>query len=288
MNRRDRYNSFIERHDVAWELVFALLAIVWVALGFAIDEAGSAARPEFEVAEIAITAVFVAEFASRLYAAHDRSQYLRGHWIDGLALLPPIRFLRVLRLLRLLRLVRAFAGFYRAAMHAQGMARHRGFAWLLVAWLAVMVICSAFVYSAENGINDLIKSPYDALWWGVTTLTTVGYGDTYPKTPEGRLGAMALMLLGVGLFSGVTASITSYFVSQDRGADGQGDGVTEALYRLAELRREGSLTEDEFARAKSKVLARGAGQSQRPPPPSIEFEPAGSSSEHRREASPRT
>ncbi len=253
---RDRYNAFIERHDVAWELTMAVLAIIWVAIGFAIDQVGIGVRPELEAVEIALTVVFVAEFSSRLYAAHDRKQYLRGHWIDGLALLPPIRFLRVLRLLRLLRLVRAFAGFYRAAMHAQRLARHRGFAWLVIAWLSVMVICSAFVFTAENGINKLMSSPFDALWWGVTTLTTVGYGDTYPVTVEGRIGAMALMLLGVGLFSGVTASITSYFIAQgSRDSSAVPDPVS-TLERLADLRDEGSLTEDEFALAKAGVLSR--------------------------------
>ncbi len=88
-----------------------------------------------------------------------------------------------------------------------------------VAWLTVMVICSAFVFTAEHGINKLIDTPFDALWWGVTTLTTVGYGDTYPVTSEGRIGAMVLMLLGIGLFSAITATITSYFISQDERAD---------------------------------------------------------------------
>src|SRR5439155_3751722 len=134
-------------------------------------EIGSGARADLERVELAITGVFVLEFGSRLIAAHDRSQYLRGHWIDAVALVPPIRAVRVLRLLRLLRLVRAFAGFYRAAMHVQGLARHRGFAWLIVSWLSIMVVCSAFVYQAEHGVNKLLSSPFDALWWGVTTLT---------------------------------------------------------------------------------------------------------------------
>src|SRR4029077_16471888 len=124
----------------------------------------------------------------------------------------------------------------------------------IVAWLSVMVVCSAFVYQAENGINKLFSSPFDALWWGVTTLTTVGYGDTYPGTPDGRLGAMALMLLGIGLFSAIPATITSYFISQETPAREVGDRIVERLQRLAELRRDGSLTEAEFIAAKARAI----------------------------------
>jgi voltage-gated potassium channel len=253
---RESYTAFVERHEVAWELTMAALALVWVALGFLIDQLGEGVRPDLESAELTLTGVFIAEFASRLYAAHDRVQYLRGHIIDALALVPPIRALRVLRLLRLLRLVRAFAGFYRVTMHMQGIARHRGFAWLLVAWLSVMAITSAFVYLAEHGVNKLIASPFDALWWGVTTLTTVGYGDTYPVTPEGRLAAMVLMLLGISLFAGITASITSYFVSQGQG-HGAHASLAEELRGLADLRGDGALTEEEFAAAKTSLLRQG-------------------------------
>ena len=114
---------------------------------------------------------------------------------------------------------------------------------------------SAFVYQAEHGVNKLLASPFDALWWGVTTLTTVGYGDTYPVTQDGRLGAMVLMLLGIGLFSAITATITSYFISQETPSRDIGDRVVERLQRLAVLRREGSLTEEEFAAAKTRAIS---------------------------------
>jgi len=70
-----------------------------------------------------------------------------------------------------------------------------------------------------------------------------------------RLGAMVLMLLGIGLFSAITATIRSSFISQETPAAFQADRLVERLQRLSELRREGSLTEDQFAAAKSQALA---------------------------------
>lgn len=253
-SRRDRFNEFVARHDIAWELAMGALAIVFVALGFIVDEAGAGEKPALEMLELAITGVFVAEFAIRIVAAHDRRQYLAGHWIDVLALAPPIRAARVLRLLRLLRLVRTFAAGYRAAMHVSGLARHRGFAWLVVAWLAVMVICSFALYAAEHGINHAIESPFDALWWGVVTISTVGYGDVYPVTVEGKLAAMVLMILGIGLFSAITATVTSYLLTTGRSHEDVGSALVDNVERLALLREQGSLTDDEFNLAKRRLL----------------------------------
>jgi voltage-gated potassium channel len=250
---RHRINAAFVDHEVAWELVMAALAVTYVAVGFVLDEAPAAARSGLEITELGLTVVFVLEFSIRLLAAHERGRYLRGHWIDVIALVPPVRGARVLRLLRLLRLVRAFSGVYRALAHVESLARHRGFAWLILAWLGVMAICSFGLYVAEHGINKAIDSPFDALWWGVSTLTTVGYRDVYPVTPEGRLAAMLLMLLGIGLFGAITATITSYLVSPQPTSTGS---EIDELERIAALHDAGALTEDEFTSAKAAVLHR--------------------------------
>lgn len=251
--RRDAFNRWFVRHEVAWELAMAALAIVYVALGFIVDDLPAGDRPEIGAAELILTGLFVLEFGSRILAARSRLDYLKGHWIDVIALAPPLRIARPLRLLRLLRLVRAFAGIYRAGMHLNGLARHKGFAWLLLAWLGVMAVCSAWLYIAEHGINKTVENPFDALWWGVVTLTTVGYGDVTPVTTEGRLAAMALMLLGIGLFGAITATITSYLLSRDSHHEPD-DSLAGELERLATMHVKSELSTEEFARAKRLLL----------------------------------
>jgi voltage-gated potassium channel len=237
---RERYAGFIARHEVAWELTFAALAVVYVLVGFAGES------PEIDVIDWALTAVFAAEFATRLLAASDRLAHLRGHWIDAVALVPAVRGIRVLRLLRLLRLIRAFAGVARALASLERLARHRGLVWLLAAWTAVMVLCSLGLYAAENGINRAVESPLDALWWGITTMTTVGYGDVTPMTVEGRIAATVLMVLGIGLFSAVTATVTSFMLTS-------GSDPLDELAKLGDLRDRGLVTEMEYARKRDEL-----------------------------------
>jgi voltage-gated potassium channel len=250
---RDRYNEFVERHDIAWELAMALLAIVYVAVGFALDDpALQPMAPTLEATELILTVAFAAEFVSRIAAARDRAAYLRGHWIDLVALVPASRGLRILRILRLLRLVRAFAGVYRALGHVGSLAQHRGLQTIILSWLGVMVICCAAIYFAERDINPAIRSPFDALWWGISTMTTVGYGDVVPMTAEGRIAASALMLLGIGLFSAVTAIITSFLVAARSAPT---DPIT-AIQRLGALAAAGTISAEEFAAKRVDLLAR--------------------------------
>ena len=100
-----------------------------------------------------------------------------------------------------------------------------------------------------SSINKAIASPYDALWWGIVTMTTVGYGDVFPITGEGRLFAAALMILGIGLFSAITATVTSFML------EGSAD-VPAQIAKLANLNATGALSDEEFGTAKARLLAR--------------------------------
>lgn len=254
MPARDRFNTFVQRHEIAWEFGMAALAVVYVAVGFALDDASAGQLALLAPFETALTVLFLAEFASRFGASRDRRAYLRGHWIDLLALLPAARGLRIARLLLVLRLGRFFGSTYRVLVRAERMRGAEGALVVVVSWTAVTAISCLALYAIEAGVNPAINSPLDAFWWGVTTISTVGYGDITPVTPEGRLVASALMLLGIGLFGAITAIVTSTLLAStgsDRASSALGD-----LERLAELRASDAISADEFEATKVKLLAR--------------------------------
>jgi voltage-gated potassium channel len=251
---RAAFNQFVERHEVAWELGMAALAIAYLLVGFAAEGAGTDAAL-MGSADLALTAIFVLEFGARFAAAYDRMGYLRTHWLDLVALVPTIRQFRLLRLLRLLRLVRTFAGIYRALLHVERLLGNRQIATVAVVWLAILVLTSFGMFIAEQGVNVAVNSPLDALWWGVTTMTTVGYGDIYPVTGEGRVAASILMILGIGLFGVITATATSLLMRPDEGADPQPDPLAQVA-RLHELLAVGALSPDEYGSTKARLLAR--------------------------------
>jgi len=116
-----------------------------------------------------------------------------------------------------------------------------------------MVICCAAIYAVEHEVNEAFATPFDALWWGIVTLSTVGYGDVYPITDEGRIAASALMLLGIGLFSAVTAIVTSFVLSRPGAVDADPIATIE---RLAGLARDGAITATEYESKRVELLAR--------------------------------
>jgi voltage-gated potassium channel len=248
---RDRYTAFVAAHEVAWELVMAALTIAWVVVSFSVSEDED--HPAVLVFDLTVWVILGAEFLTRLAASRDRRAYLRGHWIDAVALIPAARALRLMRLFRLIRLVRAFSGVYRALVSIDRLARNRQLVLLFMGWLAVALICSTALFLAEVDVNENINEPFDALWWGVSTLTTVGYGDVYPVTDEGRLAAGALMILGITLWAAITATITSRIIAQEARAS---SSAPTLLREVTQLHADGILTDEEYEAKRVELLAR--------------------------------
>jgi voltage-gated potassium channel len=115
-------------------------------------------------------------------------------------------------LIRLIRLVRAYKSVKKLVSHiykdkAQGILTS-----VFILAILIVVISSVAILQVETGQDSNIKTAEDAIWWTYSTITTVGYGDRYPVTSEGRVIAMVLMTFGVGLFGTFTAFVSSHFV----------------------------------------------------------------------------
>ena len=230
---RQQYNRFIMRHEVAWELVMAALAIVYVVVGFAGDTADRSLSAWLRPVEAVVTAIFVLEFGTRFMASFDRRAYLRGHWIDLVALAPTVREVRILRLLRFLRLIRAVAGIYRAfgvpvlhrvAWHLQRVKNQvdpRTGVVLGSLLVGIVLLASAAVTWLEG--PRTIDQLGESIYWAVTTL--MGSGDAgFVTSFGGRLVSGALILSSLTFLAIVTGLIIGFIVDVLL-KEGQGMGV---------------------------------------------------------------
>lgn len=169
-----------------------------------------------------ICVVFLFDFIKRFYQADNKLRFMRWGWIDLVSSVPLFDFMRVgraFRLIRLFRILRAFRSTRHLVQHIF-QRRTKGTLTAAIIIAVLMIIFSSIaILQVETDVNSNIKTAEDAIWWAYTTITTVGYGDKYPITAEGRIIAMALMTVGVGLFGTFTAYLASWFVGENKKAN---------------------------------------------------------------------
>ena len=173
-------------------------------------------------AEWFFTVLFTVEYAVRLWCIEHSWGYAKSFYgvVDLLSVLPTylslwfpgaqfflaVRILRVLRVFRVLRMVR-YVG--EAELIAQALAASRRKIIVFVASvLALMVIFGALMYVVEGGTNPAFASIPHSIYWAVTTMTTVGYGDITPTTPLGQSLASFIMIMGYGIIAVPTGIVT--------------------------------------------------------------------------------
>ena len=185
---------------------------------------------------------FLVDFVLRFHAAPSKLAFMKFGWIDLLASIPNIdvfrlgRFFRVFRLLRLLRGIQSLRRFFHVMYRSR---RRGGAATVILATFLLVVFSSVAILLCEQGEGTNIKSASDAVWWTVTTITTVGYGDRYPVTAAGRMLAIGLMFAGVGLFGALSGIIASLFLGRSESADQAVLKELRALRAEVEGRRDG-------------------------------------------------
>jgi voltage-gated potassium channel len=175
----------------------------------------SLSRGVLEALDNAACAVFFADFLRNLLRAERKLEYMRWGWLDLLASIPAVDALRFARLARVLRIIRVLRGF-RSARHVAAVVLQRraqsAFWGMALACIAILVGSAIAIVELESGVPGAnITTAGDAVWWAYVTMSTVGYGDRYPVTAEGRIVAVVLMAVGVGLFGTFTAYVASWF-----------------------------------------------------------------------------
>jgi voltage-gated potassium channel len=211
-----------------------VLAATLALIPVLIIEADATSREWQQVATAAnwiIWAVFAVELAAVLVVAPRKRAALRAHWLDVaiVALTIPLlgKALAWLRLARLFRLARFVVIVARALQAERRLTSGDSLRVAAILTVTAIVVAGAAQSAVSAGE---FASLWDGVWWAVVTVTTVGYGDLYPKTVQGRLIGVVLMFVGVGFVSLLTAAVASRFVKQERGEEHA--EVMETLHQI--------------------------------------------------------
>jgi voltage-gated potassium channel len=191
-----------------WNQALTVLALAFLVAfsypAFNTDISGST-QASLDLIQWISWGAFASDLLYGLSTAKNKKSFLLKHPLDIAAVLLP--FLRPLRLLRVI----SFGG-----LAIQKIAMGRQFAITLKVFIASIFI--AYVAAIQITISERaveganIKNFGDGIWWAITTVTTVGYGDKFPTTMEGKFLAVGLMIVGISLMGVITASVAAWFV----------------------------------------------------------------------------
>jgi voltage-gated potassium channel len=208
-------------------LIAVILVSVAVVVADSVQGVGPANRSVFVWLEWMFTVAFTTEYVARLLCVRHPWRYARSFYgvVDLLALLPTyvallvpevhalidVRVLRLLRVFRVFKLT-AYVSEYQSLAHALSASRRKIFVFL-AAVLMIVLVMGTLMYVVEGPANGFTSIP-TSVYWAITTMTTVGFGDITPKTDLGRLVSSAMMLLGWGTLAVPTGIVTAEMTAQ--------------------------------------------------------------------------
>ena len=164
-----------------------------------------------------LTSIFIVDFLYRFFTTNSKKHYFFHEfgWADLLASMPfpQVKIFRLFRVIRVIRLLRKYGmhGIVRELLSNRGSG-----ALLTIFFLTICVLefGSIMILAAEESSPEAkIKTASDAIWWIMTTITTVGYGDMYPVTNAGRIVGVLVMVIGIGLFSTIAGFLANAFLA---------------------------------------------------------------------------
>lgn len=225
-----------------WGMFFEapmLLLAIWIVAEWYLTAKDAYPIEWAAVTNRVILVFFVVETLLLAFLVRDTKYYLRTNWMNlliivmGIPLLwheqPYAGALRALRILLLFGILVEMSSTTRAMLRRN----HIG----LTLFVAAIIIIMAGTSMAA--IDPAIETPWDGIWWAWVTVTTVGYGDIVPESPQGKFFGGLLMILGLGLFSLITASFSAFLIAREEEEliEQEKEVVTEEERAIAKLER---------------------------------------------------
>ena len=244
---RDRRLTQWERRTATPLLVLAVLFLFLLTVPVVDQHLPRVARDGLRVADVLIWSAFTVDYVVRLRLAAQRKRFVLTHLPDlAMIALPALRPLRILRLVSL----------------THSMARRSAGTVLVDTSRAVAASAVLVVYLGAVGVLDSERDAHganitsfgDALWWASTTISTVGYGDRYPVTSQGRVIAVGLMIVGIGLLGLLTAGFAAWFVRQATEAAAE-HAVRDVVEAVGDAAREEASSQRAITAELDDVLA---------------------------------
>ena len=195
-----------------------------------------------------ILVVFAIDYFYRLTIAKNKWSFFKHNIFDLLSIISVngfftlfrlARLARLTRLLRVLRLV-GLTGRLRKILYTNDLI------YLLYTSLSLLII-GAITYSMTEHVS-LAQS----FWWAIATATTVGYGDISPHTFVGKIVALVLMLVGIGVIGMLTSSITTYFVREDNKSNDKDVQLEKIMQKLDEIEKQNYDLKEEIQKLKQR------------------------------------
>ena len=207
-----------------YEIVLVILAFISVLFIWS-DQSNTWYLDKF------IWLIFFVDVLVRFIKAEKKWEYIKHNPFDIIAALPLDSIFQTARIVRLFRLLRFFAIGKKYIKPLRDILHTNGLYKVLTTAAFVLVLSTVLVTHFEPSIQTYA----DGLWWSIVTATTVGYGDLSPSTQTGRLVAIMLMLVGIGIVGMLTGSITTYFVRDTKKQNPTIEFIQSELERYDEL-----------------------------------------------------
>lgn len=256
VEENDRAKLWARRFE--WPMIIAAL---WIIVDWYLSEKGISSSALTLFTDWFIWLCFIVETGLVLSLVDNKKRYIADNWMNVLIILmglPIIWGMEVFYagMLRSMRLLLMLGIFLRISTDIRAILSRNNLGMTLFICFLILLF-SGFMIS---GIDPAFETPLDGIWWAWVTVTTVGYGDLVPSTTEGRLFGALLILMGLGLFSMLTASFSVFFIAQDE---------KEMLEKEADNIRRINQIESQLNRIESQ-LERTVAQLEKLQPPDIE------------------